>query len=376
MDVCGASLTSIDHCHSLFAVNDSSGGGKQRVVSNMLGKDQPKIVGFLLIPDFGLLSYASAIEPLRAANVLSGRQLYRWRHLSPDGGPVAASNGVYITPDAELQHASAELDALFVLAGGPRISFDDVATFNYLRRFSRLGRPIAGIGGGPYVLARAGVLNGYRFTLHREYAPALREEFPELDVRRTLYEVDRNRLTSSGGTTSLDMMHTFISRDHGPELAATVSDWFMQTDNRAASQPQRMPLSQRIGVQNQATLRAVACMEANIEVPLSRAEIAAEVGISARQLERLFVSHLGCTPGRYYLQVRLQRARILLRQSGLSITQVAIACGFGSTNHFSRAYRQKLGLPPAQERTSRIRMDVSSRRKDVAFSHTGAYPDQ
>jgi transcriptional regulator GlxA family with amidase domain len=342
----------------------------------MSGKNQPKVVGFLLIPDFGLLSYASAIEPLRAANVLSGQQLYCWRHLSPDGTPVVASNGIYITPDAQLKCASTELDALFVLAGGNRISFDDADTFNLLRRFSRLGRPIAGIGGGPYVLARAGVLDGYRFTLHREYAPALREEFPQLDVRRTLFEVDRNRLTSSGGTTSLDMMHTFLSRDHGPELAARVSDWFMQTDHRAASQPQRMPLSQRIGVQNQATLRAVACMEANIEAPLGRAEIAAAAGVSARQLERLFVSHLGCTPGRYYLQLRLQRARGLLRQSGLSITQVGVACGFGSTNHFSRAYRQKLGLSPAQERTAPTRVDVSSRRKDVAFSRTGAYPNQ
>lgn len=340
----------------------------------MSGSDQPKVIGFLLIPDFGLLSYASAIEPLRAANVLSGRQLYSWRHLSSDGRPVAASSGVYVAPDAELKHATTELDALFVLAGGDRISFNDATTFRYLHRFSSLGRPIAGVGGGAFVLARAGVLSGYRFTLHREYVAALMEEFPDLDVRRTLHEVDRNRLTSSGGTTSLDMMHEFISRDHGPELATKVSDWFMQTDNRAAGQPQRMPLSQRLGVKNLATLRAVACMEANIETPLGRAEIAAAAGVSVRQLERLFVSQLGHTPGRYYLHLRLQHARALLRQSGLSITKVALASGFGNTNHFSRTYRQKLGLSPVRERASSIRTDVSPRRKNVAFSHTAQTP--
>ena len=169
---------------------------------------KPRIIGFLLIPEFGLLSYASAIEPLRAANELSGRTLYRWCHLSPDGRPVYASNGISISPDERLQHAIGELDALFVLAGGKRIFFNDAATFGQLRRFGRLGRPIGGIGGGPYVLARAGLLDGYRFTLHREYAQALMEELPDLErqeelVRGRSQSIDLQRRNDFAGHDAL-----------------------------------------------------------------------------------------------------------------------------------------------------------------------------
>ncbi len=313
-------------------------------------RDGPRTFGFLLIPDFGLLAYASAIEPLRAANVLSGRPLYRWRHLSPDGGPVAASNGVRIVPDVLLEHAAAEVDALLVCAGGNPASFRDPATFDQLRRFGRLKRPIGGVGGGSYVLARAGLLRGYRFTLHWEYARALTEEFPDLDLRRTLFEVDRDRLTASGGTAALDMMHAFLAREHGPALAMMVSDWFLQTDIRENSHPQRMALSHRLGVRNQPTLTAVGCMEANIEAPVSRAELAASAGVSPRQLERLFRLHLGCAPGHYYSRLRLYQARLLIRQSALPVVEVAAACGFASASHFSRAYRQLFGRSPVTER--------------------------
>jgi transcriptional regulator GlxA family with amidase domain len=311
---------------------------------------KPRIIGFLLIPGFGLLSYASAIEPLRAANELSGRTLYRWCHLSPDGTPVYASNGISISPDERLQHAIGELDALFVLAGGKRIFFNDAATFGQLRRFGRLGRPIGGIGGGPYVLARAGLLDGYRFTLHREYVQALMEELPDLDIKRSLFEVDRNRLTCSGGTTSLDMMHYFILQQHGSQLAVSISDWLMLTNTRDVGQSIRLPLSERLGVKNEAVLRAVTFMETHVGAPLTRERVAGASGISARQLERLFREHLRCTPGRYYLQLRLTRARLLLRQSALSITKVSHACGFSSSSQFARVYRQSLGVLPSVDR--------------------------
>ncbi len=334
-------------------------------------RNGPQVIGFLLIPDFGLLAYASAIEPLRAANTLSGRALYRWCHLSPDGGPVAASNGVTIAPDLLLQHAAAEVDALFVCAGGKRISFCDAATFDYLRRFGRLKRPLGGVAGGPYVLARAGLLRGYRFTLHWEYAPALAEEFPDLDLRRTLFEVDGDRLTCSGGTAPLDMMHAFLMREHGPDLAMMVSDWLLQTDIRESSRPQRMALCHRLGVRNQPTLKAVASMEEHIEAPVSRAALAARAGVSTRQLERLFRLHLGCTPSHYYRRLRLYQARLLVRQSGIPIVEVAVACGFASPSDFSRAYRQMFGRPPAAERAALTCGHVASCRRDVAPDQVG-----
>ncbi|HTU53880.1 MAG TPA: GlxA family transcriptional regulator [Acetobacteraceae bacterium] len=328
------------------------------------GRDEagqrPRTIGFLLIPEFGLLAYASAIEPLRAANALSGRELYRWRHLSPDGGAVAASNGVRIVPDVRLEDARRELDALLVCAGGNPAAFRDAATFEHLRRFARLKRPIGGVAGGPYVLARAGLLRGYHFTLHWEYARALAEEFPDLDLRRTLFEVDRGLLTSSGGTAALDMMHAFLAREHGAELAMRVSEWFLQTDIRETGHPQRMALAERLGVRSEPTLKAVGCMEANIEAPVSRAALAACAGVSPRQLERLFRLHLGCTPGAYYSRLRLSQARLLIRQSALPVLEVASACGFASASHFSRAYRRAFGRSPVRERAGRATVSLRS----------------
>jgi transcriptional regulator GlxA family with amidase domain len=311
----------------------------------------PQTIGFLLIPDFALLAYASAVEPLRAANILSGRTLYRWRHLSPDGGPVAASNGLTITPDLLLEDA-AELDMLLVCAGGNPASFRDRATLNRLRRLSRARLCIGGVSGGPYILARAGLLRGHRFTLHWEHAESLSEEFPDLDLRRSLFEIDRDRLTCSGGTAPLDMMHALLARDHGAALAMRVSEWFLQTQIREGAGPQRMAPGQRLGVSNRAMQKVLEFMEGQIETPSSRDRLASLAGVSVRQLERLFRVHLGRTPGAHYRQLRLERARLLLRQSGLSVLEVAVACGFASASHFSRVYRTAFGHPPIDERAA------------------------
>lgn len=313
------------------------------------GDAAPESVGFLLIPGFALLSYASAVEPLRAANVLSGRALYRWRHLSPDGDRVAASSGLTITPDLRLEDA-AELDMLLVCAGGNPAGFRDRATLNRLRRLARGKLVLGGVSGGPYILARAGLLRGYRFTLHWEHAESLAEEFPDLDLRRSLFEIDRDRLTCSGGTASLDMMHALLARDHGAALAMQVSEWFLQTQIRKGAGPQRMAPGHRLGISNRALLKVLAFMEGEIETPSPRERLAGLAGVSVRHLERLFRRHLGCTPGEHYRRLRLDRARKLLRQTGLSVLEVAVACGFASASHFSRAFRAEFGHPPVGER--------------------------
>lgn len=306
-------------------------------------------IGFLLIPGFALLSYACAIEPLRAANILSGRTLYRWRHFSPDGKPAAASNGVAVTPEQPMREAP-DPDCLLVCAGGNPAAFRHPATLAWLRRLARRGVRLGGVSGGAYVLARAGVLGGYRFTLHWEHAPALREEFPDLRLRRCLFEIDRDRLTCAGGSAALDMMHALLIEAHGPALALAVSEWFLQTQIRQGAAPQRMDPQERLGVRSPALLRALALMERKIETPCSREELAAAAGLSARQLERLFQAQLGCSPGAHYLRLRLERGRALVRQTGLSVAEAAMACGFASPSHFSRAYRAAFGLPPAADR--------------------------
>ena len=312
-----------------------------------------KRFGFLLLPGFPLMSYASAVEPLRAANALTGRELYAWQHLSFDGAPLSASNGIVFEPNARLGD-NLDLDGLFVCAGGNPALFEHAPTFAALRALARRGLPIAGMSGGSYVLARAGLLDGYRCTIHWEHIPAFIEEFPLLKVERTLFVIDRDRITCAGGIAALDMMIEIIARAHGRDLAAAVSEWFLRTHPREGTESQRMGLRERVGVANAKLLNTLALMERRLENPASRVELAAAAGVTVRQLERLFAEHLKTTIGKRYVEVRIGRARSLLRQSSLSIAEVAVACGFVSTSHFSRVYRAQFGLSPSRERESSL----------------------
>jgi transcriptional regulator GlxA family with amidase domain len=188
----------------------------------------PMRVGFLLLPDFALMSYASAVEPLRAANRLAGRELYAWRHVSLDGETATASNGATIRADHSVGERI-ELDALLVCAGGNPALFSHPPTYRWLRTLARRGVAVGGVSGGAYVLARAGLLDGYRATIHWEHIPAFSEEFPHLAVERSLFVIDRDRWTCAGGIAALDLMHALIERDHGHALAAAVSEWYLHT---------------------------------------------------------------------------------------------------------------------------------------------------
>lgn len=309
----------------------------------------PRRYGFLLLPQFPLMSYASAVEPLRAANHLTGRPLYTWRHIAVAGDMIPASNGIDILADARIGDPIA-LDMLFVCAGGNPALFREASTLGWLRGLARDGVALAGMSGGSYILARAGLLDGFRCTIHWEHIPAFEEEFPALEIRRTLYEIDRARVTCAGGIASLDMMLALIERDQGPELAAEISEWFLRTQPRPGSGSQRMTLRERYRVTHPKLLKALALMERRLEEPASCAAIATEVDLSARQLERLFGDQLGTTPQLHYLSVRLDRARTLLRQTALAVAEIAVACGFVSTSHFARAYRRQFGCSPRKER--------------------------
>ncbi|TDP43391.1 AraC family transcriptional regulator with amidase-like domain [Zavarzinia compransoris] len=309
----------------------------------------PHRFGFLLLPGFALMSYASTVEPLRAANLLAGRGLYAWRHFSPDGQAVRASTGMAVAVDGGLPRR-AEIDTLIVCAGGNRIDFQAPAVLSRLRLLARQGVRLGGVSGGPVVLARAGVLDGYRCTVHWEHAAAFREEFPRLNLTGTLYEIDRGRLTCAGGIAAIDMMHALIGRDHGPGLAAQVNEWFLQNRIREGGSAQRMDPGDRLGLADPRLARVIAAMEARIEEPLPRDALAALAGLSPRQLERLFSAALGMGPGRYYQNLRLERARSLLRQTALTVAEIAVACGFVSPAHFSRAYRALFGVAPRDTR--------------------------
>jgi transcriptional regulator GlxA family with amidase domain len=308
----------------------------------------PQTVGLLLIPGFALMSYASVVEPLRAANLLAGRGLYRWVHITPGPRMVDASCGAEVpcvTPEEAVP-----LDLLFVCAGGNATAFHDRGTLAWLRSLTSHGVRVGGVSGGPIILARAGIMDGYHMTVHWEHAPAVAEAYPNIMLTRSIYIVDRNRLTCAGGTAPLDMMHSLIAEAHGPELARKVSDWFMHTDIRPGQSAQRASLTERYGVHDDRLTAALELMESHPGEPLSRADTARRVGLSTRQLDRLFAEKLGASYGGHYRKIRLERARDLLRQSAVPITEIALGCGFSSASHFSRAYREAFGATPASER--------------------------
>lgn len=323
-------------------------------------------IGFLLVPGFSLLSYASTIEPLRAANRLSGRTLYEWCHISTGGESAISSSGLAVTADHKAGD-DIDLDSLFVCAGGNPALFRQRRTLAWLRQLSRRGVAIGGVSGGPYILARAGLLDGYRCTIDWEHMAAFREEFPDLEAHRTLYEIDRDRLTCAGGIAALDMMRAIIGSEHGPALATAVSGWFLQTHLRLGSGPQRLTLRERFGTSNRTLLKALEAMESSTESPMSRKRLSQHAGVSIRQLERLFSTHLNTTIGAQYLNLRLERARRFLAETTIPILAVAVACGFVSASHFSRSYKKLYGMTPKEERDRRDLNPTHLALKDTSY---------
>jgi transcriptional regulator GlxA family with amidase domain len=312
-------------------------------------KSQIRSVALLLIDDFALMSYASIVEPFRAANTLAGIPLYRWRHLSVDGAPVRASNGASIMADERVGERL-DYDLLVVVAGGDPASFENPATFAWLRRLAVKGVHIAGVSGGPFILAKAGLLDGHAATIHWDHQIAFRDRFPHLLLEPGLYVIDRRRITCAGGTAGLDLAIELIERDHGHALAAKVSEWFIRTELREGGRSQRLGLRERRGVKDDRVLKVLARMEASVEEPISREVLAQLVGLSIRQIERLFRWQLGQGMNEAYRDIRLDQARALLRKTGMPAIEAMIACGFKSSSHFSSAYKRKFGKPPSMDR--------------------------
>lgn len=309
----------------------------------------PRHIGFLLLPEFSMIAFFAAVEPLRIANRCSGCELYTWSIYSDDGGPVAASNGMTLLADAPIgEHAHAP--TVLVCSAFNHEDHTTSRALHWLRRLAGRGAVLGGIDTGAFVLARAGLLDGHRVTLHWESIPAFRELYPGIETTTELYETDDARLTSSGGTATMDLMLHFIAEDHGLELATAVSEQLIHQRVRSKSDHQRMPPAARLGVHNNALLAAVELMDATVESPVPVAELARRCRISQRQLERLFADQLGCGPQAYYLRLRLERARELLHDTDRSVLEVALACGFGSGASFARAYRRHYGRSPNRDR--------------------------
>ncbi|GAA3705307.1 GlxA family transcriptional regulator [Oceanisphaera sediminis] len=311
-------------------------------------------VGFLLIDNFTMISLASAIEPLRMANQLSGKPLYEWVMLTETGAPVRASDHLLVTPDHSIQDCG-HLDMMILCGGVGVVNARSRALRTWVQQLARRKVKLGAVCTGSYLLADAGVLTGYRCTLHWEYMASFKEAFPKLETSSALYCIDRDRLTSSGGTVPMDMMLHLIEKEHSSALSTAICDMFLCERIREGQEEQRVPLRHMVGTTQPKLAEVVALMGANLEEPITLNELACYVGLSRRQVERLFQRHVKCSPSRYYLNLRLTRARQLLRQTSLSIIDIATACGFVSTPHFSKCYRENFGVPPRDDRSGRAK---------------------
>lgn len=306
--------------------------------------------GFLLVSDFTLIGFAAAVEPLRMANRAEHGTRYRWVTISADGQPVRSSNGVTVQPDCSMSNIP-NLDALFICGSNPVPTLIEPGHIDWLKDLARQGTALGGICTGSYWLAKAGLLSGYRCTLHWEDAEQFLTGFRDIVVSTRIFEIDRDRYTCSGGIAPVDMMISLIGlQPEGKALVATVAELMICERIRTTSDVQRIPLRQRIGTSQPKLIEAVALMENNIEEPLSVDEIAHYVDLSSRQIERLFQEHLKCTPGAYYLELRLTRARQMLLGTEDTIIDIAAACGFVSVAHFTRRYRELFNVSPGKER--------------------------
>ncbi|MDH3229163.1 MAG: GlxA family transcriptional regulator [Alphaproteobacteria bacterium] len=311
--------------------------------------ERPDRVSFLLVPNFSMSAFTAMLEALRLANYTTGRNLYEWEILSRDGNAVEASNGVRVAADKGIADV-AHPDNVVVCSGIGAQLYQDNVMFGWLRRWAREGAHVGALCTGAHVLAHAGLLNGYRCTIHWENLESFREQHPDLDVQAELFEIDRDRFTCAGGLAAADMMLTEIARRHGDDVASAVSEQFMHERIRAGHDNQRLPLQARLRISHPKLIQAIAEMETYVEEALSREEIAARVGLSRRQLERLFRRYLNTSPARYYLRLRLERARLLLTQTTMPVTEIAFACGFTSASHFSKCYRDMFGCTPRDQR--------------------------
>ncbi len=312
--------------------------------------DKPQKVAFIVLERFSMIALAAAIDPLRLANRILERDLFEWTIYSLDGQPVRSSNHIDIAADASLDLLDSA-DIVLVVTG---IDVERVQPSpllgQKLRMLNARGAILGSLCTAAYLLAQYNLLDGYRCTIHWENLRSFREEFPDIDVSNDIFEIDRKRMTCAGGTAALDMMLMYIATFQSVSVAQEVAEVTLHQQIRTGEETQRYDLENRLGINNRNVLAAVAAMNDHVEDPLSCQQLAMMMNISSRQLERLFRKYFDSTPGQYYLKLRLEAARDLLRRTNRPILDVAVACGFTSTSHFTKCYREHFGPTPTKER--------------------------
>ena len=321
----------------------------QRKATSTPTPTAPRRFVFLLLDRFTMINFAGAIEPLRLTNHVLGHVVYDWKLCGEGGAEKTCSNGAVLRLDLGLDDLDRD-DCLMVCGGVDIQKHTTKPVLAWLRRESRRGIAIGGLCTGAHVLAKAGLLDGKKATIHWENQDGFAEEFGEVNLTKSVFVMDGNRWSTAGGVSSLDLMLRIIASDHGEEVANSVADQMIYSTIRTDQDTQRLSIPTRIGVRHPKLSQVIQMMEGNIEDPMSPADLADEVGMSTRQLERLFRRYLNRSPKRYYMELRLQKARNLLMQTDMSVINVALACGFASPSHFSKCYRSHYNTTPYRER--------------------------
>jgi transcriptional regulator GlxA family with amidase domain len=315
-----------------------------------------RLFSFYLVPEFTLLAFSSALEALRLANAAVGFDAYAWRFVSQDGCSARSSCGLGLGTHVSLAEERALVSgpsrpSVAVVCGGMNVQrhrSGPVAA--WLRECRLRSVALASLCTGSDLLADAGLLDGRRCTIHWENLPDFTERFPALQVSAGVYEIDGDVYTCAGGSASFDMMLHLIAHDFGEAVVSRICEQALVERVRAPSVRQRLPLRAQLGTSDPTLLTIVEEMQANLCEPVPLPDLAAKVGVSMRQVERLFAREMGRSPARYYLELRLERAHLLLSQSALPIIEVAVACGFIGGPHFWNAYRKAYGCTPKQTR--------------------------
>lgn len=314
---------------------------------------RPVEVSFVLLPGFALTSFALAIEALSVANILSGREIYRYNICSAldqqQGGRVVSSNFVPVETTARLSWC-AKSDLVFVSAYKDAAEFENAELFSMLRNLHRRGARLATLSGGSFILARAGLITDNSCTLVPEHRGTFKELYPHINLQENLYTVNKNTFTSAGGTSTLDMMFYLINLDHGRDFAHQVTERFLQDRIRSSEEMQSSRRILNLRIKSPTLGAAVELMEKHIAEPYPIATLADRIGTTQRNLETVFQKHVQTTPSRYYLTLRLKQARHMLEETHLSIANIAQATGFSSQSHFSKCFRDLYEIRPSDLR--------------------------
>lgn len=329
----------------------TAGTAESREAQLRKDEQQPTRLAFVLLPRFNMMALMAAIEPLRVANYLSGRRLYDWVFLSPEGGAAPASNGLEIET-LPLAREEGPWSCVYVCASWNAEQYESKKLFSWLRRLERRGLCLGAMDLGLYVLARAGLLDGYRAAVLWYCIRAFTEAYPDVQAEECLFLTDRRRTTIAGGTAGLDAMLNDIAGRYGERLANEVADHILHHPQRKAASPQRSAMGGAREVLHPVLRVAVQAMEMNLEEPLAIPEIASRAGVSQRKLERLFERHMDCSAIAYYRALRLQHARVLLTNTDLSIREISVACGYASLSHFAKCFADQYGRRPRDCRDS------------------------